>query len=115
MFSWLLFTILCFWMSLFSFIIAPINLFFLILLSEIIWVILFNLSSLVGSIIDDVTCFSLSFFILGFASIELCFGLLLLIFLKQLKLTLNLSNNLKNSSVRTFEKLLLQKRLKIKI
>jgi hypothetical protein len=73
------------------------------------------LSSLVGSIIDDVTCFSLSFFILGFASIELCFGLLLLIFLKQLKLTLNLSNNLKNNSVRTFEKLLLQKRLKIKI
>jgi hypothetical protein len=102
-------------MSLFSFLIAPVNLFFLILLSEIIWVILFNLASLVGSIVDEVTCFSLSFFILGFASIELCFGLLLLIFLKQIKLTLNLSNNLKNSSIKTFEKLLLQKRPKLRI
>lgn len=70
---------------------------------------------MVGSIIDDTSCFSLSFFILGFASIELCFGLLLIIFLKQLKLSINLNSNNKKNNLRTFEKLLTHVYIKPKI
>ena len=55
---------------------------------------------MVGSIIDDVTCFSINFFILGFASVELCFGLLLLVVLKQLRLSVNLSQNTKKNTLK---------------
>ena len=104
MLNYLIFFNSIIWVLFFSFLIAPNNLFFLILLSELIWVTLYCLTSMVGSIIDDITCFSINFFILGFASIELCFGLLLLIVLKQLRFSTNLLQNTKKSTFKMLNK-----------
>jgi len=54
---------------------------------------LFLTASLYGVIIDDSFLISFSFFILGFAAIELSMGVLILVFLKQTNLSLNMHNN----------------------
>jgi NADH:ubiquinone oxidoreductase subunit K len=115
MLNWLVFFNASFWLCFFGFLIIPTNFFSLILLSELIWILLYVLSAIVGTIIDDLTCFSITFFILGFASIELCFGLLLLVVIKQLKLSINLSQNNKLVGPKTFERLLGYHRTKKKI
>jgi hypothetical protein len=51
------------------------------------------LSAVFSSIIDDFFLMSFSFLILGFASVELSIGLILLVFLKTLNLSLNLNQN----------------------
>lgn len=60
-----------------------------------------------GSTIDDAGCFSLTFFILGLASIELCFGLLLLLLMRHLKVSLSLQKNTKKVSARFFDSMAL--------
>jgi hypothetical protein len=57
------------------------------------WVSLFLLGACFGTVIDDMFLLSFTFFILGFAAVELSIGLLLLIFLKNLNLSLNLFEN----------------------
>lgn len=54
---------------------------------------MFLTASLYGVIIDDSFLISFSFFILGFAAIELSMGVLILVFLKQTNLSLNMHNN----------------------
>ena len=94
--TWLSFLNLAFWLSFSSFILVSSNLFILLLLSEFIWVILYSFSAVVGTTVDEVGCFGLTFFILGLASIELCLGLLLLLILRRLKVSLNTNRNTKN-------------------
>lgn len=56
------------------------------------WASLVILASLLGSINDDFFLLSFSFLILGFASVELAIGLILLVYLKTLNISLNLLN-----------------------
>ena len=49
------------------------------------WASLVILTAILGSIIDDSFLISFSFLILGFASIELAIGLILLVYLKTCK------------------------------
>lgn len=87
--NWLNFWIFLFWVLLLSFVFNATNFVFLLIYSEITWVILFIYSILTGSFVDDLNLFTLSFFILGFASVEFCFGFLLIILFKNLNKILN--------------------------
>lgn len=87
--SWLNFWIFIFWISLLGFVFNPTNFVFLLIYSEITWITLYSYTILVGSIIDDLNTFTLSFFILGLASIEFCFGFLLIILFRNLNKTLH--------------------------
>lgn len=72
--------------------------------AEILWVILYCISALLSLYVDDVSLFSLTFFILGFAAIEVSIGLLLLVLMKYSNLSLNFFDNY-DFSVKNFGKL----------
>jgi NADH:ubiquinone oxidoreductase subunit K len=101
MLTWLSFINLFFWLTLLSFILINPNLYNLILLSEIIWIILYLISAIVGSIVDEISCFGLTFLLLGLASIELSIGLLILITIRRLGSSINLNRNLKKVTQNT--------------
>ena len=84
---------------------AASNLFHLVLASELCWVALFTLAAVFGVFIDDAGCFSLTFFILGFAAIELCFGLLTLLLMRHFKLSIFLPQNQKKLGANLFAQL----------
>ena len=86
--TWLNFWIFIFWLSFISFIINPFNFIFLLFFSEIIWIILYCFSILTGILIDDLNLLTLSFLILGFASVEFSFGYLLIILFKNFNKTI---------------------------
>lgn len=48
---------------------------------------------MLSAVVDDISLFSLTFFILGFAAIEISVGLLILILLKYSNLSLNFADN----------------------
>lgn len=64
---------------------------------------LYTLAGVVGTTLDDAGCFSLTFLILGLASIELCFGLLLLLLMRHLKISLSLQKNTKRVASKFFD------------
>lgn len=68
---------------------------------------LYTLAGVVGTTLDDAGCFSLTFFILGLASIELCFGLLLLLLMRHLKISLALQKNTKQVGSKFFDSMAL--------
>lgn len=87
--SWLNFWVCIFWLTLLGFLFNPTNFVFLLIYSEITWITLFCYTILIGSIIDDLNSFTLSFFILGLASIEFCVGFLLIILFRNLNKIIN--------------------------
>ena len=93
MFNWINFFNFLFFFVFFIFLFNAYNFFFLLLTSEILWVVLYSMAAVYGVIVDDSFLISFSFFILGFAAIELAMGVLILVFLKQTNLSLNLYNN----------------------
>nr|YP_003734457.1 NADH dehydrogenase subunit 4L [Paramecium caudatum]CAZ66836.1 NADH dehydrogenase subunit 4L [Paramecium caudatum] len=96
MFNWLNFFNFFFFFLFFIFLTNAFNIFFLLLTSELMWASLVILTAILGSIIDDSFLISFSFLILGFASVELAIGLILLVYLKTLNLSLNLATNESN-------------------
>jgi len=60
------------------------------LYSEIIWVILYCYTVIVGIINDDLILISTSFFIMALAGLEFCIGFILAIFFKNFKKTFDL-------------------------
>jgi len=70
-----------------------VNFISMIFYGELFWILLYLITVTVGSYIDDLTIISFSFFLLGFAGLEYCFGLLLLILFKELNITNFLINN----------------------
>jgi len=56
------------------------------------------LAGMFGVIIDEAGCFGLTFFILGFASIELSIGLLFLIVLRRLKISISLEHDVRTKN-----------------
>lgn len=105
MFTWLTFINACLFLTLGSCLFAASNLFHLVLASELCWVALFTLAAVFGVFIDDAGCFSLTFFILGFAAVELCFGLLTLLLMRHFKLSVFLPQNQKKLGATVFAQL----------
>lgn len=105
MLSWVNFFYSLFWIFFFSILFNLNNFFTLLFNAEILWVLLYALAGLLGVIVDDASLMSLTFFILGFAAIEISVGLLLLIFMKYNNLSLNFSDNY-DYAIKNFGKLL---------
>ena len=93
MFTWVAFINACLFVTLGSCLFSTINLFHLTLAAELCWVGLFGLAAVFGVFIDEAGCFSITFFILGFAAVELCFGLLTLLLMRHFQLSLFLPQN----------------------
>ena len=103
--SWLNFWNLFFWLIFSSFILSSTNFTKLLFASEVAWLVLYNYFLLIGAINDDVTLLSTSFFILGFAGLEFCIGMLLvIIFKKLLKLDYFYESNVVQRSIYYFTK-----------
>lgn len=90
MLNWLNFALLCYWGLFFSLLLGAENFFSLLLGAEALWVALYFLAALLGSIVDDLGVSSLTFFILGFAAAELASGLMLMVLMKYTGLSLSL-------------------------
>ena len=91
--EWLNFFLLIFFFLLILIYANFINFISMIFYGELFWILLYLLSITIGAYIDDITIISFSFFLLGFAGLEYCFGLLLLILFKELNITNYLFNS----------------------
>jgi NADH:ubiquinone oxidoreductase subunit K len=71
------------------------NLITIILYSEIVWVILYSYTTVVGTINDDLILTSTSFFLLALAGLEFCIGFIITIFFRNFKKSfdLDITNN----------------------
>lgn len=99
--SWLSFWNLFFWLVFASLAFNSVNFTKLLFLSEITWIVLYVYVIMIGSINDDLTIMSCSFFLLGFAGLEFSIGMLLvIIFKKTLKIDYFFeSNSVQNNDV----------------
>lgn len=86
--TWLNFWNIFFWLTLTGFIINPSNFIKLLFFSEVTWLTLYCYIVLTGSINDDLTLLSSSFFILGLAGLEYSIGLLLVIIFRNINKSL---------------------------
>lgn len=82
--SWINFWNLIFWVTFCSFLFASNNFIRLLFISEMTWLVLYNYFLMAGSINDDITLISTGFFILAFAGLEFCIGMLLIIIFKKI-------------------------------
>jgi len=57
------------------------------------WIILYVLSLLYGSINDDINLYSISFFLLALAGLEFSFGLLVVVLFKTIRLNFDFVSN----------------------
>ena len=80
------------------FILSCSNLINILLYSEIIWVILYSYTVIVGSINDDLILTSTSFFLLALAGLEFCIGFIITIFFKTFKKSFDLNQQEKQVS-----------------
>jgi len=62
----------------------------IILYSEVVWVILYSYTTIVGTINDDLILTSTSFFLLALAGLEFCIGFILIILFRNFKKSLDL-------------------------
>jgi len=62
--------------------------------SETIWVLLYTYTSVVGSINDDVTLTSTTFFLLALAGLEFCIGFLMVLLFKFTSKTLDVESTI---------------------
>lgn len=103
MLSFLDFFILLFWLSLGLFFFNTQNFVSILLYSELTWLILFVLSTIIGAQVNEITAMSFTFFILGFGGMEFVLGLMLVVLMKnmQISLTNNSGNNVFSSNENT--------------
>lgn len=88
--TWINFLTFLFWLSTSMFLINSKNLVTIILYSEIIWVVLYAYTTIIGTINDDLTLTSTSFFLLALAGLEFCIGFIITIFYRNFKKSFNL-------------------------
>lgn len=93
--TWLQFWLFFFWLSLSCFLFNPTNFLNLLMYSEITWLCLYCLTIFLGSINDDISLLSTSFFILAFAGVEFSFGFLLVIMFKNFNFSFLLNEDFK--------------------
>ena len=77
------------------------NLITLIIYSEIVWVVLYCYTTIVGTINYDLILTSTSFFLLALAGLEFCIGFIISIFYRNFKKSfdLDLLNNFSNKNI----------------
>lgn len=66
------------------------NLITIVLYSEIVWVVLYSYTTIVGTINDDLILTSTSFFLLALAGLEFCIGFIITIFYRNFKKSFDL-------------------------
>lgn len=66
------------------------NLITIVLYSEIVWVVLYSYTTVVGTINDDLILTSTSFFLLALAGLEFCIGFIITIFFRNFKKSFDL-------------------------
>ena len=76
------------------------NLLTIIIYSEIVWVILYSYTTIIGTINDDLILTSTSFFLLALAGLEFCIGFIITIFFRNFKKSFDLDfvNNFSNKN-----------------
>ena len=72
------------------FLLNSVDLTTIILYSEIVWVLLYTYTSIVGIINDDLVLMSTTFFLLALAGLEFCIGFIITIFFRNFKKSFNL-------------------------
>lgn len=78
----------------------------MLILSELIWLLLYVITIYYGIIFSDLTLLTFSFFILGFSGLEFSIGILIAILFKNLNESLNIElNNKKNNQYTFFKKI----------
>lgn len=103
MLGWLDFFIIFFWLCLGLFFFNISNFVTILLFAELTWLVLFVLSTTIGSIINDLTSTSLTFFILGFGGLEFVIGLMLVVLMRNLNISLlNNENSLHTDNSKNF-------------
>ena len=68
------------------------NLLTIVIYSEIVWVVLYSYTAILGTINDDLILTSTSFFLLALAGLEFCIGFIITIFYRNFKKSFNLDN-----------------------
>ena len=104
MLTWVSFWSLIFWLALILLSLKPKNFISILFFSELIWLVLYVMSILLGAIYCDITLLSTSFFILGVAGLEFSLGMLLAILYKNTNESLNLDLNNKTNTKNIFDK-----------
>lgn len=104
MITWISYLTLIFFISIIVMVLKPKNFISLLFMSELIWILLYCLGALLGSIYNDITLLSMSFFILGIAGLEFSIGILISILYKNLNESLNLDLNNKFNNQNIFDK-----------
>lgn len=82
--------LIIFWLSVFFFFLNTTNLVKLFVSSEIVWVVLYIYSVLVGIYMDDAQMYVLALFLITLASVEFSIGFILVIFFKKIFKTSNI-------------------------
>jgi NADH:ubiquinone oxidoreductase subunit K len=98
------FWLLLFWFSWLLFFLNTTNLIKLFVTSELIWLILYIYSLIVGVSIDDIYMYTLSLLLITIASVEFSIGFVLIIFFKKIFKTTNIMDNI-NTDWMLIEKL----------
>lgn len=88
--SWVSLLILLFWASSCIFLLNSKNLMATILYSEIVWVVLYSHTTILGIINDDLILTSTSFLLLALGGLEFCIGFIITIFYKNFKKSFDL-------------------------
>ena len=106
MFSWINFLTMLFWVSTFMFLINSKNLLNIIIYSEVVWVVLYCYTVVLGTINDDLILTSTSFFLLALAGLEFCIGFIITILFRNFKKSFDFSDlsdtNFKNNNKKNF-------------
>lgn len=105
MLTWISYLTLIFFILIIVMVLKPKNFVSLLFLSELIWILLYCMGVLLGSIYNDITLLSMSFFILGIAGLEFSIGILVSILYKNLNESLNLDLNNKFNNQNIFDKI----------
>lgn len=88
--TWVNFLTFLFWSSTSMFLFNSKNLITIILYSEIVWVVLYCYTVIIGTINDDLILTSTSFFLLALAGLEFCIGFIITIFYRNFKKSFDL-------------------------
>nr|YP_004841732.1 Ymf58 [Ichthyophthirius multifiliis]AEL89274.1 Ymf58 [Ichthyophthirius multifiliis] len=96
MLSWFIFLNILFWLIIINLILKFKNFLTMLLMSELIWILIYTLSVYIGIIYSDILIISITFFILCFSGIEFSIGIILSILYKNLNESLNLNSSLKS-------------------
>ncbi len=107
MHSILNFWLIIFWGAWLIFFLNTSNLIKLFVTSEIIWVILYIYSLIVGVYIDDVHVYTLSLLLITLASVEFSIGFVLIIFFKKIFKNINIMDKISSdwSTIDNFNKI----------